>query len=244
MLVRLLLPPGLERQPLEVLPPWSRLVLPLLVSERACLGFGASQRLPPSWRPSFLLLGLERSSVLTDFAPALAVPARPIRSVGWWHPSQPQGHSGPHGALGWLVVSRCGLEPVESARCRLSGLFVLIDSPTEALTLGGAPSPLTTRPSDETTPGPRTAPASPPTRSSRLAARRRRRRCGSGMRLRSPKPPETSMSSRANLRNRARTSRCARGIGSSAWVIAGRWVGARHTQTPPETERRSYYGTK
>ena len=67
VLVRLLyLPPCLERQPLEVLPPWSRLALPLLVFERACLGFGASQRLPPSWRPSLLLLGLERSSVLTE----------------------------------------------------------------------------------------------------------------------------------------------------------------------------------
>src|SRR5262249_35427268 len=41
--------------------------------------------------------------------------------------------------------------------------------------------PTTTRLLDETTPGPRTAPASPPTRSTRLAAPRRRRPCGSGM---------------------------------------------------------------
>jgi tetratricopeptide (TPR) repeat protein len=40
---------------------------------------------------------------------------------------------------------------------------------------------LTTKFSDGITPGPRKAPASPPMRSTRLAAQRRRRRCGSGM---------------------------------------------------------------
>jgi hypothetical protein len=53
--------------------------------------------------------------------------------------------------------------------------------------------PAMTRLWDMTTLGQRTAPASPPTRSTRLAAQRRRRRCGSGMgsrSLRSPSPHE------------------------------------------------------
>ena len=113
MLVRLVdLPPGLERQPLEVLPLGSRLALPLIVFERACLGFGASQRLPQSWRPSLLLPVVSgHSSASLSFARAFPVAARLIRSC-WLVASlaAPRDTPGPHGALGWLVVSRCGLE--------------------------------------------------------------------------------------------------------------------------------------
>ena len=83
------------------------------------------------------------------------------------------------------------------ARCNLSRLLLATGQPTEALGRRAKPrSPPTTRLLDETTPGPRTAPASLPTRSTRLAAPRRRRRCGSGMGsrpLRSPSPHKPLM---------------------------------------------------
>ncbi len=67
------------------------------------------------------------------------------------------------------------------ARCHLSRLLLLIGHPTEALTLSETALNAHDKVLGRTTPGPRTAPASQPTRSTRLAAQRRRRRCGSGM---------------------------------------------------------------
>jgi tetratricopeptide (TPR) repeat protein len=66
-------------------------------------------------------------------------------------------------------------------RCNLARLLLLIGQPTDALALGETALAAHERFVDATTPGPKTAPASLPMRSPRLAAQRTRRRCGSGM---------------------------------------------------------------
>jgi tetratricopeptide (TPR) repeat protein len=94
----------------------------------------------------------------------------------------------------WQYVKRCSApniqSPIAGAAICLACGFLWVVRPKRSL-LARPPSPHTTRPLDGITPGPKTAPASLPTRSTRLAARRRRRRCGNGMgslSLRSPSP--------------------------------------------------------
>jgi hypothetical protein len=122
----------------------------------------------------------------------------------------------------------------------LARLRLLSGDPSEARALGMRT--LAALDKGGTTPRPKMVPASLPTRSTRLAAPKRRRRCGNGMGLRSrrnPKPPETSFSSRANFA----TSRARPGVlgnETRRGPVVGGWG---RTRTPPETKRRNHTQT-
>jgi tetratricopeptide (TPR) repeat protein len=114
------------------------------------------------------------------------------------------------------------------ARYYLARLLLAIDRPTEALALGETALTAHDKVLARDHASTKDTPASLPTRSTRLAAPRRRRRCGSGMgsrSLRSPKPPENSVRSREAGLIRAHAGR---GVGRAILNHHRRLLGACH----------------